>query len=104
MARLAERILVGHETSSSVRAVVAWATPMHLEALQEIALRVSGEHTVNGVLRQIVDGLARQPDVALARVWVVSPGDLCDSCYLRSSCADRTTCLHLAASAGASLA
>src|SRR5262249_12065055 len=80
------------------------ASLMHLEALQEIALRVSGERTVNGVLRQIVDGLARQPGVALARVWVVSSGDLCDSCYLRSSCADRTACLHLAASAGASLA
>jgi len=77
---------------------------MQLEALQEIALRVSGERTVDGVLRQIVDGLAHQPGVALARVWVVSPGDLCDSCYLRSSCADQTACLHLAASAGASLA
>src|SRR6185436_17345087 len=106
----------------SACAVVAWAdlrtrhgrgtfspakgaanAPMHLEALQEIALRVSGERTVDGVLRQIVDGLARQPGVALARVWVVSSGDLCGSCYLRSSCADQTACLHLAASAGASL-
>src|SRR5262249_51761054 len=77
---------------------------MHLEALQEIALRASGERIVDGVLRQIVDGLARQPSVALARVWVVSPGDLCGSCYLRSACADQTACLHLAASAGASLA
>src|SRR5215470_12069029 len=77
---------------------------MHLEALQDIALRVSSERTVDRVLRQIVDGLARQPGVALARVWVVSSGDLCDSCYLRSSCADQTACLHLAASAGASLA
>src|SRR5262245_15662524 len=77
---------------------------MHLETLQDIALRVSGERTVDGVLGQIVDGLARQPSVALARVWVVAPGDLCDSCYLRSSCPDQTACLHLAASAGASLA
>src|SRR5262245_40641196 len=79
------------------------STPMHLEALQEIALRVSGERTVDGVLRQIVDGLAHQPGVALARVWVASSGDLCHICYLRSVCADRTACLHLAASAGASL-
>ena len=76
---------------------------MQLEALQEIALRVSGERTVDGVLCQIVEGLADQPGVALARVWVVSPGDLCDSCNLRSSCADQTACLHFAASAGASL-
>src|SRR5262249_37696461 len=65
---------------------------------------VSSERTVDGVLRQIVDGLARQPGVALARAWVISPGDLCDSCCFRSSCADQTACLHLAASAGASLA
>jgi transcriptional regulator with GAF, ATPase, and Fis domain len=76
---------------------------MHLEALQEIALRVSGERSVEGVLRQIVDGLAHQPGVALARVWVVSPGDLCDSGDVRS-CDDQSACLHLAASAGASLA
>ena len=76
---------------------------MHLEALQGIALRISSERTIEGVLQQIVDGLVSQPGVALARVWVVARGDLCDSCYVRSSCADRTACLHLAASAGISL-
>jgi transcriptional regulator with GAF, ATPase, and Fis domain len=77
---------------------------MHLEALQDLALRISGERDVETVLRQIVVGLGEQRDVALARVWVVKPGDICQSCRLRASCPDQTSCLHLAASAGSSLA
>src|SRR6185503_16724183 len=76
---------------------------MHLEALQDIALRISSERTVDGVLRRIVEGLSGQRSVALARVWVVGSGDLCESCNVRSLCADQTACLHLAASAGTSL-
>jgi GAF domain-containing protein len=76
---------------------------MQLEALQELALRISSERDVDVVLHRIVEGLAQQPDVALARVWVVKPGDICPSCRMRPSCPDQTACLHLAASAGASL-
>lgn len=77
---------------------------MHLEALQDLALRISGKRDVETVLREIVIGLGEQRDVALARVWVVKPGDICQSCRLRASCPDQTSCLHLAASAGSSLA
>jgi transcriptional regulator with GAF, ATPase, and Fis domain len=76
---------------------------MHLEALQDLALRISGERDVEAVLRQIVAGLVQQSGVALARVWVVKPGDICQSCRMRASCPDQTSCLHLAASAGSSL-
>ena len=76
---------------------------MHLEALQELALRLSGERTVDAVLQLIVDGLAQQGGVALARVWVTGPGDLCRSCGMRPVCPDQTVCLHLSASAGTSL-
>lgn len=77
---------------------------MDLEALQAIALQISGERSVEAVLHHIVDGLVRQPGVALARVWVTGPGDVCSSCRMRASCPDQTACLHLAASAGSSLA
>jgi len=77
---------------------------MHLEALQDLALRISGERDVEAVLRQIVSGLVQQPGIALARVWIVKSGDICRSCRMRSLCPDQTSCLHLAASAGASLA
>jgi transcriptional regulator with GAF, ATPase, and Fis domain len=76
---------------------------MHLEALQDLALRISGERDVEAVLRQIVAGLVQQPGIALARVWIVKPGDICRSCSMRASCPEQTRCLHLAASAGSSL-
>ena len=76
---------------------------MHLEALQELGLRLSGERSVDAVLQSIVDGLAQQSGVALARVWVTGPGDVCGSCRMRASCPDQTACLHLSASAGTSL-
>jgi transcriptional regulator with GAF, ATPase, and Fis domain len=76
---------------------------MHLEALQDLALRISGERDVEAVLGQIVAGLVQQSGVALARVWVVRPGDICLSCRVRALCPDQTSCLHLAASAGSSL-
>ena len=76
---------------------------MDLEVLHAIALRISGERSIAVVLQEIVDGLALQPGVALARVWVSGPGDSCSSCRMRPSCPDQTACLHLAASAGSSL-
>ena len=77
---------------------------MQLEALQDLALRISGERDVEAVLRQIVGGLVQQSGVALARLWLVKPGDICRLCRMRPSCPDQTACLHLAASAGSSLA
>jgi len=76
---------------------------MHLEALQELALRLSGERSVDAVLQSIVDVLAQQTGVALARVWVTGSGDICGSCRMRAACPDQTACLHLSASAGISL-
>src|SRR6185295_3451550 len=76
---------------------------MHLEALQDLALRISGERSVDAVLQSIVHGLAQQPNVALVRVWVTEPGDVCGSCRMRAACPDQTACLHLSASAGTSL-
>ena len=39
-------------------------------------------------------------DAALARVWLMGPGDECPSCPMRPECPDQSRCLHLAASAG----
>jgi PAS domain S-box-containing protein len=55
------------------------------------------------VLDSIVRGLAEQPDVALARVWLLKPSDICPQCQMRTVCADMTRCLHLVASAGSSV-
>jgi len=69
------------------------------EPLLSLAATVVGEHRTDDVLAAVVRGLARQPGVALARIWLLSPGDLCDSCFLRAQCRDQVQCLHLAASA-----
>jgi len=73
---------------------------MRAEPLLSLAASVAGEHRTNDALRSIVRGLAEQPGVALARIWLLAPGDICDSCFLSAKCATRTQCLHLAASAG----
>ncbi len=76
---------------------------MDAESLLSLAAAVAGERETRTVLDSIVRGLAREPGVALARIWLFGPGDICSECYLRQDCRDRTRCLHLAASAGASL-
>jgi formate hydrogenlyase transcriptional activator len=73
---------------------------LQAEPLLSLAVQIAGEHRGADVLNAIVCGLAEQPGVALARIWLLSPGDLCETCLHRSHCADRTQCLHLVASAG----
>ncbi len=73
---------------------------MEAEALQTIALAVAEARALDAVLQRIVDGLAGQPGIALARIWLIAPGDICASCAMRAECPDQTRCLHLLASAG----
>ena len=76
---------------------------MNPEALQAVALAVAAETSVDRILAQIVEGLVSTNGVALARVWLIAPGDICESCPMRAECPDQTRCLHLSASAGAPL-
>lgn len=76
---------------------------MNPEALQSVALAVAAERSLDRTLAQIVEGLVAQPGVALARVWLIAPGDICATCPLRGECPDQRRCLHLVASAGRSL-
>lgn len=56
----------------------------------------------DAALELLVDALVGSVRAAVARVWTLGPGDLCDGCAMRSECADQTECLHLAKSAGVS--
>ena len=76
---------------------------MDASSLLSLAASVAVERETRTVLDSIVRGLARQSGVALARIWLLAPGDICADCFLRSECRDQTECLHLSASAGASL-
>jgi len=73
---------------------------MEDDRLLSLAVAVASERNLQDVLQTIVQGLASQSGVALARIWLLLPGDICDSCFKRDECNDRTRCLHLVASAG----
>lgn len=60
---------------------------------------VAQKRSIDAVLETIVASLVEQLDVALARVWLVRPGDICTVCRMREECPDRVRCLHLAATA-----
>ncbi|HBP18165.1 MAG TPA: hydrogenase, partial [Planctomycetes bacterium] len=76
---------------------------MDLLTLQRLALEVAELRSPDEVLRNLVARLAGEPHVALARIWLIEPGDLCASCHFASECSERERCLHLVASAGHSL-
>ena len=75
---------------------------MDLELLQSISVAVSQVRTVETVLNMIVDGLVEKAGFALARIWLIGPGDICATCSMGHECPSRMRCLHLAASAGRS--
>jgi transcriptional regulator with GAF, ATPase, and Fis domain len=70
------------------------------EWTRALLLAMAEEHDLERLLRLIVERLGQQSEVALARVWLVAPGDQCADCPRAAHCATRVPCLHLAASAG----
>lgn len=77
---------------------------MKSESLQSVLLQVAEQQTKGAVLEAIVSGLASQEGTALARIWLEGPGDICSDCRMRPECPDQRKCLHLAASAGGTIA
>jgi transcriptional regulator with GAF, ATPase, and Fis domain len=71
--------------------------PVRWEA---VALAVAQERRSDAVPERVVGLIAAQDDMALVRVWLIAPGDLCPSCPMGPECGDRDRCLHLASSAG----
>jgi len=52
------------------------------------------------ILRPLAEAALHTCAGALARVWLVGPGDLCRACAQAEHCPRRERCLHLVASAG----
>ena len=75
-----------------------------VESFKRLLVDMAQELRVETLLWMIARRIAEQPSVALARIWLTKPGDICDSCRMRPECPDQTACLHLVASAGRSLA
>ena len=75
-----------------------------VESFKRLLVDMGQELRVEALLWMIARRIAEQPNVALARIWLIKPGDICDSCRMRPECPDQTACLHLVASAGRSTA
>ncbi len=72
---------------------------MNLESLHAVATMIAQQREVKDVLNSIVDAMVKTYDLALARIWLKRPGDICSNCFMNDQCSDRSTCLHLVASA-----
>jgi transcriptional regulator with GAF, ATPase, and Fis domain len=79
------------------------ATAPGADAFRELLLELAQERSLDQLLPVITLRLAEHEDVALARLWLLGPGDQCAGCARAPACADRTRCLHLVASASRSL-
>ena len=71
---------------------------MDLELLPAIILAIAEQRSLAAVLKTIIDAVARQTDVALARVWLRQGDESCPTCC--SGELRPETALHLRASAG----
>ena len=74
---------------------------MDLEQLPEIILAIAEQRSLEAVLKIIIASVARQPEVALARLWLRGPGATCPVCARNPR---PEPALHLRASAGTSMA
>ena len=69
--------------------------------MKGLLLDMARERSAAGVLDLATRRLAeRSPHLALARVWLLRGGDVCETCRLSTECPDQTRCLHLVANAG----
>ena len=71
-------------------------------SLGAISLRMASTLELVDLLSEISQGLVQDLGAALARIWLIRPGDLCAECAQAPHCPNQTTCLHLVASAGLS--
>jgi transcriptional regulator with GAF, ATPase, and Fis domain len=76
------------------------ATDVADRQLKELLLSMTAVHACEPLIAKVTKGLAAQADVALARIWLVRPGDICPACPRRADCPGHVPCLHLVSSAG----
>ena len=73
---------------------------MDLASLPSIILAIAEERSLSAVLSTIIEAVARQPDVALARLWLRQSDEECPHCPRGAKGSGDS--LHLRASAGTS--
>ena len=70
------------------------------ESFKDCLLELAQIRQVGELMRRVVGLLAERPHVALARIWLLDRGDLCELCHAAGRCRHRDQCLRLVASAG----
>ncbi|HMS41112.1 MAG TPA: hypothetical protein PKE69_12855, partial [Pyrinomonadaceae bacterium] len=76
-------------------------TEIAFHSITELIVRKS---PMQETLQAIVSQTLKQEEFALARIWLIDKGDICDSCVMRPECPNQELCLHLTASVGKSRA
>src|SRR5450432_1909369 len=90
-----------HESSGYGAAVfLSESGTTAFEALKDLLLEIAQERELGTLLPLIVRRVAESSEsVALARIWLLGPGDSCATCRNAPVCPSHEQCLHLAASA-----
>jgi len=76
---------------------------LDFESFQLLLLEMAQQRSVEELLELVTFSLASTPNVALVRVWMIAPGDVCNSCNELAVCLNKSRCLHLMASRGVSI-
>lgn len=87
------------KTREKCRGFSRYTRPVDLESLPAIILALAEHRSLPAVLKAIIDAVARQPGIALARLWLAEPDQACPVCG--SGEWNTEPGLHLRASAGA---
>ncbi len=73
-------------------------------SFNSISKRIVEKAPVEETLGEVISLIMENQSHALARVWLIKRGDICDVCPMRPECPDQKRCLHLKASKGRDLA
>lgn len=64
---------------------------------------ITRKSPVQETLAAITSQMLKDEEVALARIWLIDKGDICETCVMRPECPNQDRCLHLTASKGRNL-
>jgi transcriptional regulator with GAF, ATPase, and Fis domain len=60
----------------------------------ELLFEIGQEHSLDPLMRKLMDRVFELPHVARVHFFLVEKGDLCATCVRRPECPDQTRCLH----------
>lgn len=67
-------------------------------AFNSINELITRKSPVQETLRAITSQMLKHEEIALARIWLIEKGDICEICVMRPECPSQARCLHLTAS------